>query len=146
MGALDADGDGVVNYKEFIAATVSLYQVSRGVLPTQRAVWQNRLRVLFNELDSDHDGRISEAELLELMPDKKEVRKIMQARALFLAVSAQRSHACCRGTEGHGGCCASGRAAAGGQCNLAHEKVACLHPVVVCHADDRQEQRWSDRL
>ena len=53
---LDYDGDGAIDIQEFIAGTLSLYQVARGGLPTQRMLWQNRLKVLFAELDRDDEA------------------------------------------------------------------------------------------
>jgi hypothetical protein len=75
---MDADGDGVIDYKEFIASSLSLFQVARGVLPTQRALWYNRLRVVFNELDKDCNGSVSAEELLRVCPDRDEVKKAIQ--------------------------------------------------------------------
>jgi Ca2+-binding EF-hand superfamily protein len=78
MKTMDADGNGCIDYREFIAASLSLYQVSRHQLPSERALWQSRLQVLFNELDVDNDGRITHDELKSIMPDNKEVQKAMQ--------------------------------------------------------------------
>ena len=78
---LDWNGDGAIDIKEFIAGTLSLYQVAQGGLPTQRMMWQNRLKVLFAELDRDGNGTISETELLAVFPNRQEVRKAIQVLA-----------------------------------------------------------------
>lgn len=63
---------------------MSLVQVARGGLPTQRMLWRNRLCVLFAELDADSNGTISEDELLAVFPDRGAVRQAIQVRSLPL--------------------------------------------------------------
>jgi hypothetical protein len=81
MQVWDADSDGVVDYREFIAATMSLYQASRGVLPTERLMWLNRLRIVFNEIDTNKNGMLSPDELEKLVRDKKEVQRVLTVRS-----------------------------------------------------------------
>lgn len=53
MTAADVDGDGVIDYHEFVAATMSISQLEKEDL-----IWR-----AFNEFDSDGSGWISFAEL-----------------------------------------------------------------------------------
>ena len=94
MKMIDIDNNGVIEYREFVAASLSLYQVSRGVLPTTRALWHNRLRLIFSELDVDNDGKVSKTELMALLPDKAEVSVAMQVCSCGLAASWH-MHAVC---------------------------------------------------
>lgn len=80
MQAWDANGDGTIDYREFLAAALSLYQATRGVLPTERALWHNRLRVVFNEIDTNGNGMLSQAELERLVGDRAEVQRALVVR------------------------------------------------------------------
>ena len=80
MQVWDANGDGTIDYREFLAAALSLYQATRGVLPTERALWHNRLRVVFNEIDTNGNGMLSQKELEALIGDKAEVQRALVVR------------------------------------------------------------------
>ena len=53
MAASDADGNGEIDYQEFLAATLSLAKLER----------EDHLRAAFQELDADGSGTISTEEL-----------------------------------------------------------------------------------
>ena len=59
MAEADADGDGQVDYLEFVAAAMPLGQLQR----RDRARWRNMLNRIFDEMDSDKNGHVDMSEL-----------------------------------------------------------------------------------
>lgn len=42
--------------QEFVAASMSAYQMSHGLLAGSSTSWQNRVRVVFDKIDEDGNG------------------------------------------------------------------------------------------
>merc|ERR1712188_3114 len=59
--AMDYDGDGEIDYMEFVTAALHITQQQRG----DRDAWQNRVRSAFDKIDSDGNGFIDAKELEE---------------------------------------------------------------------------------
>jgi len=59
--AMDYDGDGEIDYMEFVTAALHITQQQRG----DRDAWQNRIRSAFDKIDSDGNGFIDAKELEE---------------------------------------------------------------------------------
>merc|ERR1719254_255940 len=57
--SIDSDGSGVIDYTEFIAATISNKQYLK-----KEVIW-----AAFRTFDKDGDGRITRAELKEMLKD-----------------------------------------------------------------------------
>lgn len=60
MTAADVDGDGMIDYHEFVAATMNISQLEKEDL-----IWR-----AFNEFDTDGSGWISFAELERVRPHR----------------------------------------------------------------------------
>lgn len=78
MKTMDVDEDGQVDYMEFVAASMSAYQMSHGLTPGTTASWLTRVRVVFDKIDEDGNGYITPDELVKLMGDDEGVREIIQ--------------------------------------------------------------------
>jgi len=59
MSEADADGDGQVDYLEFVAAAMPLGQLQR----RNRERWRNMLNRIFDEMDTDNNGHVDVLEL-----------------------------------------------------------------------------------
>ena len=57
MAAADLDGDGTLNYEEFIAATASLSKLER----------EDNILAAFKQFDTDHSGALSKAEVMQAL-------------------------------------------------------------------------------
>jgi hypothetical protein len=57
MAAADLDGDGKLNYEEFIAATASLNKLER----------EANILAAFNQFDTDHSGALTRDEIREAL-------------------------------------------------------------------------------
>lgn len=57
MAAADVDGDGTLNYEEFIAATANLNKLER----------EANILAAFNQFDTDHSGALTKDEIREAL-------------------------------------------------------------------------------
>ena len=57
MAAADLDGDGTLNYEEFIAATANLSKLER----------EDNILAAFKQFDTDHSGALSKAEVMQAL-------------------------------------------------------------------------------
>jgi Ca2+-binding EF-hand superfamily protein len=60
MKTMDVDNNGQLDYMEFVAATMSAYQMAHGLSPAHNAQWLNRVRVVFDKIDEDGNGYITQ--------------------------------------------------------------------------------------
>ncbi len=59
MLQMDANRDGLVDFDEFVAATLHVHQLKE----TDAKKWQRRLQAAFDKFDFDGDGYITAIEL-----------------------------------------------------------------------------------
>ncbi len=59
--AMDYDGDGEIDYMEFVTAALHITQQQRG----DRDAWQSRVKSAFDKIDADGNGFIDTKELEE---------------------------------------------------------------------------------
>merc|ERR1711904_49186 len=57
--AMDYDGDGEIDYMEFVTAALHITQQQRG----DRDAWNKRLKTAFDRIDADGNGKIDASEL-----------------------------------------------------------------------------------
>lgn len=65
LRALDADGDGTLDYNEFAAAAAHLHSVQ--LVRGDMTRWRERMRTAFDKLDVNHDGFLDVHELGQLL-------------------------------------------------------------------------------
>ena len=63
LKAMDANGDGVIDYMEFVAATMRLNQIQRG---EHRDGWKRRVKLVFDKFDMDGNGLIDRSEVAQM--------------------------------------------------------------------------------
>ena len=78
MKKMDLDANGEVDYMEFVAASMSAYQMSHGLTPAASKAWQRRVRIVFDSIDDDGNGFITAAELAKLMGDTAQVQELIK--------------------------------------------------------------------
>jgi Ca2+-binding EF-hand superfamily protein len=78
MKTMDVDQDGQIDYMEFVAASMSAYQMSHGLMPGSNASWLNRVRVVFDKIDEDGNGFITPGELSKLLGNSEGVQEIIR--------------------------------------------------------------------
>merc|ERR1712060_267017 len=59
VAAMDYDGDGEIDYMEFVSAALHITQHQRG----DKDAWQSRIRTAFDKIDADGNGFIDPKEL-----------------------------------------------------------------------------------
>lgn len=56
MELIDVNGDGTIDYTEFVAASMSTYQLANGVTRESHAAWNSRIKIVFDSIDEDGNG------------------------------------------------------------------------------------------
>ena len=74
MAAADLDGDGTLNYEEFIAATASLSKLER----------ETNILEAFKQFDTDHSGALSKEEVTQALVSMGSSKEEVEVRRLFL--------------------------------------------------------------
>jgi calcium-dependent protein kinase len=72
--AMDYDGDGEIDYMEFVTAALHITQQQRG----DKDAWQSRIRSAFDKIDSDGNGFIDTKELEEELKASGETPEAIQ--------------------------------------------------------------------
>lgn len=89
MKTMDIDNSGQIDYMEFVAATMSAYQMSHGLSPAHQAAWLNRVRIVFDKIDEDGNGYITqEARRLSPLPPAAGARSALTAWSCLLSCGA----------------------------------------------------------
>lgn len=78
MSTMDVDNNGEIDYLEFVAASMSAYQMSHGLTPAASRAWQKRVRVVFDKIDEDGNGYITAQELKKMMGDTEEIAQLVK--------------------------------------------------------------------
>jgi Ca2+-binding EF-hand superfamily protein len=78
MRTMDVDNDGQIDYMEFVAASMSAYQMSHGLTPATSIAWQKRVRLVFEKIDEDGNGYITAVELMKLMGDSQATHELIK--------------------------------------------------------------------
>jgi calcium-dependent protein kinase len=78
METMDVDNNGEIDYMEFVAASMSAYQMSHGLTPAASKAWQKRVRIVFDKIDEDGNGYITSQELTKMMGDSEEVQQLIK--------------------------------------------------------------------
>ena len=78
MKTMDVDNNGQIDYMEFVAASMSAYQMSHGLTPAASIAWQKRVRLVFEKIDDDGNGYITADELVKLMGDSADVQALIR--------------------------------------------------------------------
>lgn len=78
MQTMDVDNNGEIDYMEFVAASMSAYQMSHGLTPAASKAWQKRVRLVFDKIDDDGNGYITAEELTKMMGDTEHVAQLIK--------------------------------------------------------------------
>ena len=78
MKTMDIDRNGEIDYMEFVAASMSAYQMSHGLTPAASKAWQRRVRIVFDQIDDDGNGYITAEELTKLMGTSDHVQALIK--------------------------------------------------------------------
>lgn len=70
MRAADLDGDGTLNYEEFICATANLAKLEK----------EANILAAFNQFDTDHSGALTKPEIAEALSAMGSTDDEIQAR------------------------------------------------------------------
>ena len=71
MAAADLDGDGTLNYEEFIAATASLSKLER----------EANILAAFKQFDTDHSGALSKSEVMAALTSMGSTEQEIEVRS-----------------------------------------------------------------